>query len=822
MLRINFCLLPLPGMRKSLLPLYFKIHPDICRGVYIAVFITGLLTFSSLNAQNNISGVVSDEFGKPLQGAEVRLDNEVTLTSIQGRYQIISFSRDRVRFSCNYPGLATFDTIIEIRGTAHINIRMKPVATLLKEVIVESESARVKELKNSAVSTQLVSEDYIRRNLGGSLMQTLEKLGGVNTIAIGSGQSKPVIRGLSFNRVVVAENGIKHEGQQWGADHGLEIDQYAVGSIRLVKGPQSLEFGSDAMAGVIEIERPRAPIENSSGGALDLTYKTNNNLYGSSLNIFTRKKSTFLDARITSLDYADYKVPVDHVTIYSYKAPLHDNRLRNTAGNELNLHLNTGYIGDTFSSLFYFSNLKSESGLFANAHGLEPRNVDTGLHDASKRDIQHPSQKVNHFKVTNRTQFKWGSHSLKAELGYQNNFRQEFSDYISHGSMPANYPPGLPIEKFLEREFNKNTYSVSLADSFSLDSHVLILGATAEHQNNNIGGWGFVIPKYRQSSAGVYLLDKVQLNDRMVLHLGLRYDLGTIATGNYYDWFTSQLDQGPVNLQRATALKRDFGSPSWAIGVNYNMDHFFLRANLGKSFRMPIAKELASNGVNYHQFSYELGDAGLSAEKAYQLDLGLTYEKGGLMAELSPFLTYFPNYIYLNPTPEYDYAYGAGNQIYRYTQSRVLRYGSEARINYTFLESYTLGATAEFVNSEQLSGAKKGYSLPFSPAPSVLFNFTYTTSFRGAFETFSTGIDYRLVGPQNTIVPPENKTPGYNAINLLCSADVRFNGQLLQLSLQVQNLLDSKNLNHTSFYRIIGVPEPGRNIVVSAKIPFVL
>ena len=103
---------------------------------------------------------------------------------------------------------------------------------------------------------------------------------------------------------------------------------------------------------------------------------------------------------------------------------------------------------------------------------------------------------------------------------------------------------------------------------------------------------------------------------------------------------------------------------------------------------MPIAKELASNGVNYHQFSYELGDPNLSPEITYQLDLGATWQKGKIYLDVNPFLNYFSNYIYLNPTPEYDYAYGAGNQIYEYTESKVFRYGGELKLDYQFNDSY--------------------------------------------------------------------------------------------------------------------------------------
>jgi iron complex outermembrane receptor protein len=770
------------------------------------------------HAQSTLSGTIRTTQNLPLDGAHIHINDLHAMTLPDGTYTLPGIPGGNHRVVVSYIGYKSLDTVMDIYRNVTLNVVLKPTSTQLQEVVL-SESASKRLERSTAVGTETVSDDYLRKNMGGSLMQSLDNIGGISTIAIGSGQSKPVIRGLGFNRVVVTESGIKHEGQQWGADHGLEIDQYAVGSVKLIKGPMSLLYGSDAIGGIIEIEKPKPPMVNTFGGSLDITGKTNNNLYGSSLNLYGRKEKLFFDARITAIDYADYKVPVNYINIYSYRAPLYKNRLRNTAGNELNLHFTTGYIKDNFSSVFYVSNLKTKSGLFANAHGLEPRNVDTELHDASDRDIQNPYQDVNHFKIINRTKFKTGGHTIEIEAGYQNNYRQEFSDYISHGSMPPVYPANMVIPETLERELSKNVYSLNARNSFSTGSHAITFGINAEHQNNNSGGWGFIIPSYTQSSAGIFVYDKIVLSERLLLHLGARYDYGGTKTSDYFDWFQTTVDNVPQNLQRAFKLSRSFNSPSWAVGLNYNLDKWAFRANVGQSFRMPIAKELASNGVNYHQFSYELGNANLDAEKSYQLDLGATWEGNGLLVDVSPFLNYFPNYIYLNPTPNYDFAYGAGNQIFNYTQSKVLRYGGEIKANYTFRNHYTVGVVGEYVYSEQKSGSKKGFTLPFSPPASALFNFTYTTN-AGNLKNIYAGIDYKLVAQQNKIVPPENKTPGYNLINLSLGGDIPFNKQQITINLQVQNLLNSSNLNHTSFYRIIGVPDPGRNIVLSAKIPF--
>lgn len=777
--------------------------------------------FSSYG-QFTLSGKITNEKNQPLTGSHIHTKYLNTASNPIGEFEINGLPKGELRVYISYLGYTTCDTLVDMTEDVVLNVKLKTKTDVMSEVVVEGESTNKRLKKVVALNTEVVNNTFIQKNLGGSLMQTLERVGGISTISIGSGQSKPMIRGLGFNRVVVTENGVKHEGQQWGADHGLEIDQFAVDEVKIVKGPASLQFGSDAIGGVIEVEKSRTPEKNTFGGSAVLTGKTNNNLYGSSVNLFRRKESFFIDTRLTYLDYADYKVPTDFISIYSYRAPLYKNKLRNTAGNEFNAHLTTGISKDNYSSVFYISNLRTKSGLFANAHGLEPRNVDTDLHDASDRDIQNPYQFVNHFKIINRTRITQEKYKLEFELGFQNNFREEFSDYISHGFMPPVYPDFMTIPNTLERGFNKNTYSMNAKAFFSIKKHHFSVGFNGEHHNNNIDGWGFIIPEYKQSNGGLFVYDKFDLTEKIVLHAGLRYDLGTIETENYFDWFTTPIEGNETNLQRAFAMQRDFSNLSWSVGANYNLENVLLRTHFGKSFRMPIAKELASNGVNYHQFSYELGNPNLSAEESYQFDFGITWQQKRFNLDINPFVNYFPNYIYLNPTPDFDFAYGAGNQIFEYTESEVLRYGGEVKLNYAFTENYHTEIIGEYVYAEQQSGLKKGFTLPFSPPPSVLLNFTYKKDFKENFKNGFAGIDFKYVGPQNEIVPPEEKTPGYELINLAFGGDLVVNKQLFQINFQVQNLLNSKNLNHTSFYRLIGVPEPGRNFVLTVKIPFMI
>lgn len=775
-----------------------------------------------------VSGkVLSSERGS-LEGLTVIIQpgNLTTITDKKGLFYFTNIPKDSKSLTINYTGYLPYEMKLSLKEGAVLlpDIFLKPDIKELQEVVI-TDHFGFRRKKEESLNIETVNSSFIQRNLGGSLMQSLQRIPGVKTISIGSGGSKPLIRGLSFNQVIVVENSIKHEGQQWGADHGLEIDQYAVNRVEIIKGPSSFMYGSDAIGGAVNIKPVPVPEQNTLGGSIDFTGKSNNEQFGGSINLFGRNEKWFFDTRMTVMYYGDYRVPTDTVHVYNYAVPLYKNRLRNTAGRELDLHASTGYVSEEFKSVLYASNVYSKSGFFANAHGLEPRNVDTELHDKSSRDILMPFQEVTHTKISNTTSFQAGNHQLETQLGFQKNFRREWSHYVNHGFMPPLYPDDMHAPQHLERQYDKEVFSIAIKDEFSINKHQITVGMNGEKQQNTINGWSFLIPDFQQITAGLFAYDKIRISDLWLLHGAVRLDYGKIEMEQYNDWFLSEITENGQTtsqyLKRSDDLTKTFQSFNWSAGVNYNPGKLTLKANLGTSFRMPIAKELASNGVNYHYFRFEKGNPNLSAERSYQLDLGLEWQENKWSIQLSPFFNYFPNYIYLNPTSQHDIYYGAGNQVFEYEQSKVMRYGGELQTRYQFLPVLSVEILAEYLYSEQLSGNKKGYTLPFSPPASVLFGMTYSPAIKNLRDTYFS-IDYRYTATQNQIVPPEKKTASSNVFNLALGTKLKTGKQDFTISLQVQNLFNTKYLNHTSFYRLIELPEASRNIILSVKVPFLI
>jgi len=763
-----------------------------------------------------INGFVVDASTlEPIEGANIIGNNLFAVTTSSGDFNIKNVTQGNYTFEVSHIGYIPEIITVQVTSSLQkIKIELKEKATNLDEIVIFSKSKKNKMREVSTVLVE-VSEEFLNKNRGNSLMQTLKKIPGVSTINIGSGQSKPVIRGLGFNRVSVVQNGVKHEAQQWGNDHGLEIDQYGIENIQIIKGPASLLYGSDAIAGVVNIKPSKIPLINSFKGEVNLLGESNNELLGFSIGLKARKDKWYYGSRLTLRNYGDYKVPTDRIKYDNYIFELNDRYLRNTAGKETNLSFNIGYTDNKVKSETFISNVNAKNGFFANAHGLEVRTSKID-YDRSNRDIQLPFHKVNHFKITNNTSIISGQHTFYVDLGYQNNIREEYAEPVPHGYMPK--PSSTK-----EREFNKNTYTLNVRDSFKPNNYNTIVGGlNLELQDNSIGGWGFLIPKYKRLTAGVFACNQLKINSRLHFQAGLRYDYGFIDTKPYFDWYPSIIKNNTttsyVYLQRSQDKLLNFENFSASTGVSYIRENTTYKINLGKSFRVPLANELASDGVNYHMYRYEKGNLNLKAEESYQLDIDVDHNSKLFNLGLSPFVNFFNNYIYLNPTPNYYETL----QIYQYTQSKVFRVGGEIKLSTTLTENIELKASGEYVFSKQTSGEKKEFTLPFSPPLSGLFVVNFKVKDFFIFKKPTVISNYRITAAQDDIVPPEEKTKGYQVLHMYFLAEMNFLKQELpvEMKLKLDNVFNTKYYNHTSFYRLIDVPEAGRNISVSLTIPF--
>ncbi|MDZ7608213.1 MAG: TonB-dependent receptor [Cyclobacteriaceae bacterium] len=778
--------------------------------VFVSVFIL-VFSLPAIAQQGpfSIDGHIISSDGDALPNTNILFArSRVFVSDDHGDFAITGLARGQYELQFFYIGYDTLTVNVAIdKKDVHLDIKMQENHLSLNEVIVFGDHYRTGRVEQSQ-TVVTVGEDFIKSQNTGTLMNSLQKLPGISAINTGVGIAKPVIRGMSFNRVLVMDKGIKQEGQQWGADHGLEIDQFDLEKIEIVKGPASLQYGSDAIGGALRILPPVTDVGNQLEGDLFTTYKSNNALVGISAGVRAVRNGNNVRARMSYQDFGDYGVPANSFTYNGFVLPIYNQRLKNTAGNEKDFSLSMGMQRTRMSSSISVSNFNQRSGLFPGATGI-PREYQLE-DDGDSRNIDLPTQKVNHLKVISNTTWLFGSNWLEADFGYQYNKRQELGNPHAHGYQPT--PEGdLALGLDLQTLSANVRYNINLNEKISG-----IAGLQAQYQQNERSGYEFLLADFTTATAGVFLYQEYTPSHQFSMNAGVRYDYGMRDIDEYSEPDYTTTDQQD-SILRNPPIFRTFNDVSAALGFSYYPSiHFNAKFNLGTSFRMPTAAELSSNGVHHGTFRHEKGDPSLQSERGLQTDLNLTWQKKNLYFLITPFFAYFDKYIYLAPQ-SYFSDLPAGGQVYQYTQNDAVFTGLEAEYDWDFWNFFGFHTAAEYVWNLNLD---TNLPLPFTPPFSWLAELEYTCIVnQGLIARYNISAEYQFFAAQNRVDRNEHATPGYNLVGLTTSTDIRLGKKNLRLSLSAINLLNTKYMNHLSRYRILNLPEQGRNIIVSLNVP---
>ena len=689
------------------------------------------------------------------------------------------------------------------------------IKSLLLPDVVVTESYQQRQAKKSALAVAVVDQDFLRKHFTGNFMQAMENIPGVQTMDIGSGFSKPMIRGMGFNRIAVLENGIKQEGQQWGADHGLELDAFNIGTVNVLKGPSSLLYGSDAMGGVIDITSPPVPSVDMLFGDVTLLGKSVNGTLGGSFMLGIKKSFWYAQVRYSEQHFGDYRIPTDTIVYLTQKMPVYGRKLKNTAGIERNIGFFAQYQRQRYKANYSVSNVYQKTGFFPGAHGIP--DVSRVEDDGDSRNMELPYSKVNHLKVTTLQQYAWEKLVLSGDFGFQNNHREEWSVFHTHyGSQPV---PEKDPDK--ELAFNLNTLSASVKVRFiGSSSWEHALGWDGQHQRNDISGYSFLLPEYYRSTTGLLWLTTYKPNNVISVSGGMRYDYGYIHISSHEDAYLADYlrkqgyDEEQVEHYKwnSHAVKKKFGDYSFSLGLVWTpSERHMVKANVGRSFRLPGANELAANGVHHGTFRHEQGDTNLKSEQGWQMDASYNLRYNGFSISVSPFVSWFSNYIFLRPTGEWSVLPHAG-QIYRYTGAEALFAGTEATIDIHFLRSFNYRISGEYVYTYNCD---EHIPLSFSPPFSMRNTLTWQ---RKQVMLYA---EWQSIARQNRVDRNEDRTPGVNLFHLGGSLNISIRGnQAIEITLTARNIFNTRYYNHLSFYRKVEIPEPGRNFQLLIKIPF--
>lgn len=663
----------------------------------------------------------------------------------------------------------------------------------LKEVVVTGSTGATK-LKESSSPVAVLSERQLLTTASSNLIDAVAQLPGVSQITTGSGISKPVIRGLGYNRIVVVNDGIRQEGQQWGDEHGIEVDAAAVSSVEVLKGPASLIYGSDAMAGVLRFNSAPIVPMGKMRASLNAEYQTNNGLVGYSFNFAGNKRGNVWDARYSEKWAHAYSTPYDHRVTGSQ---FHERAVRLMGG------MNRGW-GHSRLTLSYYhitpSIVEGErdplTGELVCEYGT-PGQYDHGM----------PYQQVRHYKAASDNVFYLGTGKLYALLGYQFNSRQEFDN------------PLQPNDYALYLKLHTASYNVYYQWQ-PFEGWQFTTGLGGMYQRSINGGEEALIPDYNMFDVGVYGTASKQL-DRWTLSGGLRYD-------------HRHLHGQPMEeegMMRFVDFSRRFGGVTGSVGAVFHAhEQWDLRANVSRGFRAPNVSELASNGVHEGSVRFEIGNHDLKPEYSTQFDLGMDFSSHLFTAQVSLFANLISNYIFIHRVDE---VVEPGLDTYRFDSGDSRLWGGELSADFHPFHSLHLGTAFGWVNAIQLHQPEESKYLPFTPAPRWTTDIKYEILHNGTrLNNAYVSVNLDCTFKQNHYYAAggtETATPAYALLGCSAGVDVLSHGKrVATITLIGTNLTNKGYQSHLSRLKYCdvndvtgrrGVHNMGRNFVVKVTIP---
>lgn len=726
------------------------------------IIIALIIGFSAvLQAQNNISGIVTDAKKQPLVGVSIYAPelHKGTSTDGNGNYTLSNLPNGKIKLTFAYIGFATQNKTITLQQKESTqDIVLDKTEFQIDEIIVSTAFNKIQSQNVMKVEHSTIKE--LQQKGTATLIEGLATIPGVSQVSTGTSIGKPVIRGLSGNRVLVYSQGVRIENQQFGDEHGLGLNDAGVESVEVIKGPASLLYGSDALGGVLYFNPEKFANINTFKG--DFSQRIFSNTLGSntSLGLKTSGKNWKFLARGTYNIHSDYKIA-------------DGDRVTNTRYNETDFKTGIGYSNSKFSSVLRYNFNDLDLGIPENGIAEQTTNKKT----------EYPKQGVfNHLLSLNNI-FFFEKSKLEVDLGYISNDRSEFEDSeiaVLHMKLKTfNYDAKYHLPKLGQIE--------------------TIVGIQGMSQTNSNSGEEFLIPDATTNDFGFFGTGNYEWKSN-VLQAGLRFDNRRIST-------TAQGISGEEGSFET--LDKSFDSFNASLGYKTNLaKDLSLRLNVASGFRAPNLAELTSNGVHEGTNRYEVGNPNLKTEQNVQTDLNLEYKSSHIEFFVNGFYNHINNYIYTSPTG----AVIDNNDVFEYIQNDAKLYGGEIGLHF---HPHPLDWLHYETSFETVTGKKQdGDYLPLIPANN--WNNTIRTEFKikNWLEDGHASLNVSTTFNQDNVSGFETKTNGYTLLNLGFGGKMKLGKTVFDINLNANNLLDKEYIAHLSRLKTDGIPNIGRNIVL--------
>jgi iron complex outermembrane receptor protein len=643
----------------------------------ILVFLFAFLLSFANNAfaGNTLKGIVRDSKGYPMQGAVIELpDLKIgTVADSAGNYIIADVPKGKYTVVVSLISFAKTVLQVTINGDVTQNFTLNESAIESKEVVITGQS-KATEINRSPVPVVAINNKYLKEHISSNIIDAIATVPGVAAVSTGPNISKPVIRGLGYNRVLTLYDGMRQEGQQWGDEHGIEVDEYGIDRIEVVKGPASLIYGSDALAGVVNLIPTPPPPDGRIIGNVSTEYQANNNLVGGTVMLAGNQNGFTWLGRVSHKQGKDYQDPTD-------------GRVYGTNFNETDANATLG-----LNKKWGFSHLTVS--MFNDQQAIPDGSRDSATRQFTKQiteaDTFRPvvsnhelntyklpvlHQHVQLYRVMLDNNINIGNGLLAADFGFERSIRQEFS-----------HPEYAGIAGL---DLRLNTYTYDLKYLFhSMGGWDFTAGVNGMYQANDVTqGTAFVIPSYNQFDLGPFAVFKKNVG-KLDISGGVRYDNRTFHNDALYtkpnavtgfDMPVSSSNAAGADSAKFSKYNTTFSGLTYSLGLTYIFSKkFAIKANAARGFRAPNIAEISSNGVHPGTNIYQIGNPDFKPEFSLQEDIGVEFTSMHVSANISVFNNNISNYIF---NEKLDTTIVQGNETFKFAQSNARLYGGEVSVD---------------------------------------------------------------------------------------------------------------------------------------------
>lgn len=681
----------------------------------------------------------------------------------QGVYKFQGTFPDRVMVKVSAFGYET--KFIEIKSTSTPAISLFEKHVDIDEVTVSGPKNQLQRFNITHVETRSINDlnAIPSTNLG----QAIENIPGVYNTSTGNGISKPVIRGLQGTRVISLLNGIRIENQQWGGDHGMGLTDLGIGSVEVIKGPASLLYGADALGGVIYYSDESFANQNVQELKVSSQFETNS--LGTTNSLFYKGsvKGLRINAGGRFTSHADYQLPSKQFA-------------KNSRYQEMSGKLGLGWSRGRWISTMKYVYSSAQLGIPGHTHdSISVPELFKSDEQLRKKTL--PVQYFTNHIASFDNKFVFKKHTLDLLVGFTRNELEEFEEKVTI--------PGMSIV------LNNALYTFKMNSRINERwSAIYGIQGMAQWQKNDLSAEERLVPDAMQLDNGVFAT--IYLDRKFwKWQAGVRADLRTINSQN-------------DTLGFPVAFNKSFVGYNFAVGGVYNKGSHTLRMNISSGFRVPHLSELLSEGVHHGTLRYEKGKMDLSPEQAIQLDVAYEFTGEHLSLIANPFVSRIQDYIYLNPLDTVI----EGLQVFEYDQlSEVYLTGFDVGIHYHPHFAHFLHVESAFSYIRGTFASNGDLSLMPQPrwSTSIIGRFSMKTKLKIS----EVVLQHSYFLPQNNVSQFETPSIDYSLLNL--GATLKLEGNLpLQLQFGVRNIMNTKNINHLSRLKNIGLESPGRNVYV--------